>query len=364
MSHGDRPAGGARHRRGAVGIGHRLARQLGCGTALVLAITGCALAGPSAPAPTPRQRWYLAYDGDPRFDYAVIDYQTILSGGPHASECPAGQLFSGVVLLALQSHSGRWFAEWMPNAGRQGVATADDWVSYLHELTSAGGALRRIDSAAASLRLRTPVDISVMIPATASAEGGGPAGLKPTIATELVQLRERLRDAGLTHVRLRAAYWLEESVPPARRATVREVSSEARAAGLEFLWIPYFAAEGVAEWRSLGFDAAWLQPNFFFRPELPPSRLDSAAVRASSLGMGLELEFDHRLIDHPAFAERLAPYLATVRSRATEPLAVYDGAGTLFRLLEDDAPLSKELSRELIALLCDVTVSKFGGAAP
>jgi hypothetical protein len=121
-------------------------------------------------------------------------------------------------------------------------------------------------------------------------------------------------------------------MPTSDAAVVRRVAQAVHARGLRFLWIPYYDAEGWERWHALGFDEAWVQPNYFFNRDVPASRLDSAAARAVRRGMGLEIEFDGRLLATPGFGDRLGPYLEVLRrypQLAARSLAVYDGGGAL-----------------------------------
>jgi len=68
--------------------------------------------------------------------------------------------------------------------------------------------------------------------------------------------------------------------------------------------------------------SAWQQPNHFFHPELPDSRLQEACDFARQHGMGMELELDERLISRPkTFAPRFDAYLKPSRPTASKPPA-------------------------------------------
>lgn len=320
---------------------------------VALAMTGLACSARRAPFPVQREVWYLAYDGDARFSYSAANYRTILTGGPHAARCETGRLFSGVILLALQARSGRWFAEWMPGAQTSGVADREDWNAYLLDLLRDDGALRRLDSAAAADPLARPIDVAVMVPRSAVArDGAKPPANGGVSELGLPALRRAFADARFRHLRLRAIYWLTESVTPPDSGIVRGVADQAHAAGLQFIWIPYFTASGISTWRTLGFDAAWLQPNYFFRPHLSVDRLDSAVTRARAEQMGLAVELDHRLLDDSTYSRRLHPYLGMLARAGEGPVVVYDGAGALWRLLNDGSATSQHLAREVVIELC------------
>jgi hypothetical protein len=66
--------------------------------------------------------------------------------------------------------------------------------------------------------------------------------------------------------------------------------------------------------------------------------------------MGLEVEFDGRLWANPAFADRLDPYLATLRQHpelGARGVALYEGGGALAHLASSSAAHERALYREL-----------------
>ena len=111
---------------------------------------------------------------------------------------------------------------------------------------------------------------------------------------------------------------------------------------MRFFWIPYWRSAHSADWKQLGFDIAYQQPNYFFHPELPPSRLQDACNFARQYGMGMELELDGRLISDPQkFGSRLQPYLGAFETngvKASAAIAYYEGGGALLKLSDSKKP--------------------------
>ncbi|MFX7632995.1 DUF4855 domain-containing protein, partial [Acinetobacter baumannii] len=58
---------------------------------------------------------------------------------------------------------------------------------------------------------------------------------------------------------------------------------------LRSIWIPYQQAAGWNEWAQLGFDLAFLQPNYYFNPK---KSVDASSAASEAAGMGVEIEFD------------------------------------------------------------------------
>lgn len=88
--------------------------------------------------------------------------------------------------------------------------------------------------------------------------------------------------------------WGNESLPygtPGETSLIQQVSDSVHQAGQSFLWIPYYGASGSSDWQYLGFDAAWLQPNYIEQGlTAEDSRIHDAETAASQDGMGLEVE--------------------------------------------------------------------------
>ena len=107
-------------------------------------------------------------------------------------------------------------------------------------------------------------------------------------------------------------------------------------------------------WRRMGFDEAWLQPNFFFHPEVPQTRFDSALATARTFSMGIELEFDRRMYQASPFADRLLPYLAALEvspDMRARSIAIYEGAGALLQLARSRDEWNRALYHRLVHVL-------------
>ena len=271
-------------------------------------------------------------------------------------------VFRGAIFLHMYAPSGRVFTTWIGGVPANGA----DWSEYLDSLFVPGAALSRLDSAVALAAvalgaLPEPFRVSIMIPYPARSIGtlafggqvydfGSATGRGDAAAAYIREVVRRFQAAGFGQLRLDGFYWLLEDAPASDIEVITRVAGDVHSAGLRFLWIPYYSAEGWNRWSDLGFDAAWLQPNYFFDPDVPGSRLDSAAARALETGMGLEVEFDGRLWADSMFCDRLQPYLATLANQAqlrAREIALYEGAGALIRLSLGGQPSDRALYRAL-----------------
>ena len=89
-------------------------------------------------------------------------------------------------------------------------------------------------------------------------------------------------------------------------------------------WIPYWQAKGHEDWKRLGFDVAYQQPNHFFNKSIPDSRLDEACAVARKNGMAMEFEFDERatIAAPDTFYDRMLAYIDRVMMHAKAPKQV------------------------------------------
>ena len=303
-----------------------------------------------SPSPSPAPvRWVLVYAGTERGGKAVypVSHFTRLITQVDSTGRPESWLCTGAIFLHLYAPSGRVFTTWIGGTPANGA----DWAEYLDSLFVPGGALSRLDSAVAlagatlgPLSERFPVSIMIPYPepkATTlvfrriSYDLRTVRGRVGVAAAYVAAAQERFRTAQYQRLRFDGFYWLQETAPSSDIEVIGRVASEVHARGLRLLWIPYYDAQGWERWHELGFDEAWLQPNYFFDRDVPASRLDSAAARAIGRGMGLEIEFDGRLYATPGFGDRLEPYLDVLRrypQLLSRSIVVYEGGGALWRL--------------------------------
>lgn len=313
------------------------------------------------------ERWILVYAGAQKghqLAYDVNDFTRLVTR-VDTEGVPQAWLTTGAIFLQLYAPSGRVFTTWM--GGER--ASGQDWSDYVDSLFAATGALARLDSAvtrAAGLvgPPASPFGVAIMLPYPDPAEGAllfqgtrydfrHPPERAAAAAAFAAVVAERFRDARYRSLRLAGCYWLQETAPDGDVPVITAVAARVHALGLRFLWIPYFTSQGWDRWRALGFDAAWLQPNYFFDRDVAATRLDSAVARAQGAGMGLEIEFDGRMLSDPRFSDRLEPYLAALwlHPELRQSIAIYDGAGALVALSRRRRPAGRDRYEALARLL-------------
>lgn len=147
---------------------------------------------------------------------------------------------------------------------------------------------------------------------------------------------EKWRLLAPRHLALAGFYFVPESLSAGNARMLPLVARKIHERGLKFFWIPYWHAKSGGDWQAPGFDLASQQPNYFFHPQLPEAQLQAACDFARTHGMGMEMEFDDRLISQPAvYAPRFDGYLKAFAGNGVKDsasMSYYEGGGTILRL--------------------------------
>lgn len=166
-------------------------------------------------------------------------------------------------------------------------------------------------------------------------------------------LIQRFKKAKLNNLELTGFYWLAEEATHTR-SFVKQVSGYIHDKKYLFYWIPYFKSDGYNTWRELGFDQAYLQPNHFFKADIPDSRIDDACAIAREYGMSMEMEFDERVIEKKGWGSRLHAYIDgfTRNNVFNETDVAYyvgsDGMNDLWKGSDEDRKLYYKLVNVII----------------
>jgi hypothetical protein len=157
-------------------------------------------------------------------------------------------------------------------------------------------------------------------------------------------------------LRLAGFYWTNEIVPDADREFVKEVGEMVRKKGYKFYWAPYFQAANAEQWRALGFDFAWLQPNHYFSKEnfTGADMLAETNAIARQTGAGTMLEWNWKLIEDKKYVQALNEYLDLGRLQgANHPsIFVYDGEGAVDAFFHDaNAATLRHVKEKLFSYL-------------
>ena len=160
---------------------------------------------------------------------------------------------------------------------------------------------------------------------------------------------------------------------------IPEVSSYCHSKGQGLYWIPYNMAPGYRHWKRLGFDMAWMQPNYYWDLKTPGRHpFDRTVEEIKKYGMGMETEFEFSMVedemsrvhsgpdgqgnpafkeeDVPALREQFREYMRRFRDAGLygkAPLAIYTGSNALTQLAVSPVPADRALYREFCEFIAD-----------
>lgn len=147
-------------------------------------------------------------------------------------------------------------------------------------------------------------------------------------------IRALFDNANLKNVELAGFYWVAEHATQSTDI-LDPISKYLHTMNYSFNWIPYYNAAGYTQWKSYGFDYAFLQPNYFFNDATPLSQLESACQMAATANMAMEMEFDDNALSRNGRAYKLRNYMDAFRRYKVwndRPLAYYQGNNTVHSL--------------------------------
>lgn len=167
---------------------------------------------------------------------------------------------------------------------------------------------------------------------------------------------KKFKDMNYKNIQLAGFYWVAEKSTHTN-VILNPIADYIKAKKYVFNWIPYYNAEGFSLWKSFGFNYAYLQPNYFFRDDVPYSRLNDACAQAKSYGMGLELEFDNNALKSYGKAYKLRDYMRVFKECGVwenSRLAYYQGSWSLRALKYSSEQEDKDLYHDF----CEFVISR------
>lgn len=170
------------------------------------------------------------------------------------------------------------------------------------------------------------------------------------------QVKERFAQKNYKHVELSGFYWVAEESSHTS-TLIKEIACYLNASNYSLSWIPYFKAHGYKDWKKLGFNYAYHQPNHFFNESIPYERIPEACKLAQEAGMDMEMEFDEYALKWKGWGYRLRAYIQGFKeSGAWEKsrLAYYQGSWAIHNLRQSKEKEDNELYHEL----CEFIISR------
>lgn len=105
------------------------------------------------------------------------------------------------------------------------------------------------------------------------------------------QLISRYNGYGFQHLELSGFYWLRQDNELSFQL-MPEIAAYIKSIGYKFYWRPQYQKHRGKTWKVNGFDAAYLQPNYFLNSSFNKESLVKACTYASLYNMGLEIDID------------------------------------------------------------------------
>lgn len=259
------------------------------------------------------------------------------------------------------------------------AATKVGWQGYLNDLFGTNRQLDALNSAMREYnRLRgtlytTPTQEKVVLalpyPAMSQTNFGklsdnkpslsfNPAGIgeeqayenrKQALEWYFQELQKRWNKAEYPYLKLEGIYWFHELIEdsaPKERDLIRSMASMVHDEALRFYWIPYYGAPGVQEWKSLYFDYAFLQPNYYSDKPVQLDRIEGVLDTVSKYGMGVEIEGDERMYRDPKFYQTYYNQLVAAHKLGMDKNnvhAYYYGSKTLIQSATSTDPVVRSI---------------------
>ena len=278
-------------------------------------------------------------------------------------------LFDGFLFLEIKDGKGRGFASGYEKLGARKV----EWENLLKHYFANGNGIHALNAGIAEvikdnrvhgIYTKRKVVISLPEPIPNQTDWGQLDGRSLQFFNKKDRLDackwyidyalELFRSANFEHVELVGFYWLAEEATNSRTLSA-DVADYLYGKNYDFYWIPYFNSDGYAEWKNLGFNIPYYQPNYFFNESVPYSRLQEACDRAKRLQMNLEVEFDERVLkSNKGWGYRLRDYLDVYEKNGvfdSVNVAYYQGGDAFYRLSQSSDVDDQMLYRRMVDLI-------------
>lgn len=175
------------------------------------------------------------------------------------------------------------------------------------------------------------------------------------------QIRKIWKEKDYKYLHLSGFYWIHEQIDKEHKddILVKEIQAYLNKLGFPLIWIPYNGAPGVDEnWKDLGFDIAYQQPNYFFGDNASIDLIHKAIDVVKKYNMSLEMEFDDN-VSKPLYRQKFYTYLDEFEKAGAWdqfPIAYYEGGGAWLRMCQSQDP---EIQK-MVKTLGDILVKRNG----
>jgi len=273
-------------------------------------------------------------------------------------ETYSGTMFDSFIILG-RTYSGGEFTEASANH-----ANYKEWKWYVDRTFASSGALANLNQSAKSLGKKVNVYLAIPYPKrneTIVTLDGKRLKNTPDERYRLVswyrnQMESKWKAAGYSHLAFKGYYWLNETVISLEdELLVEKVAKDAHASNKTFIYSPHALTTNFENWKTYGFDGAYLQPNAFrASSNEAKAKLHRAFLRAQIYGSGMNIEIDS-LSPHQIAtgAENFRLYLEFAeRYRLPgQSLIMYQATDMVHRMATIQSETYQGLYRELYEVL-------------
>lgn len=229
-------------------------------------------------------------------------------------------MFDSVVFLLLQSRSPSGGKTVFFSSGENNATVKSDFECFAENLFLEGYNMDALNTAFGMVKTQlglssdTKLNVSVQLPFVYKTElpfgdindDGAPEYAR-TLSERLAiyeyyidKIIEEFDQKGFENIKLAAFYQGCEGVPIAMSddegKLFRAVNDAVHERGLKATWIPCFLGHGFESWKELGFDFAYLQPNYMFQPWKKECLGDFAEI-IDRYELGAEIEINHTAVN-------------------------------------------------------------------
>lgn len=278
-------------------------------------------------------------------------------------------LFDGFLFLEFKDGNGRCFASYYEEQG----ARKTEWEALVDNYFRSGNAVialnEQIQKVVEESKLSPPEKRKIVLclpePIPNQKDWGNIDGIAMDFSLKTDRIKackwyinyaeDCFQKTAPEHLELTGFYWIAEEATNSRDLAP-DVSKYLQQKGYNFYWIPYFKSDGHKEWKGLGFDKAYYQPNYFFKEERPISQIEEACETAISNGMSLEMEFDERALAKTGWGYRLNDYINIFKEFGvldSMDIAYYQGSDAFYRLYHSDNTADNELYDKLANIIAE-----------
>lgn len=163
----------------------------------------------------------------------------------------------------------------------------------------------------------------------------------------------RFNNGGFAHLELAGFYWVKESDDLSERL-VQPVSDYVNEKGYILNWIPNWGPHRGENWEKRGFNAAYIQPNTFFSTG-DSKNLPRVCTYASMHRMGVEVEFDHNIVDESTH-QKLYDYFdnfETYKVLEKSAIAYYEGGRHFLTVAQSTDPKLQAIHKRLTDIIIE-----------